>query len=83
MVRSVAMRSEMMPCEIQQFSTYLNGCQVEKMPDRFDTNLGQSTMKPDHRVLENVIGLLPPPKLGKAVKHLLGEPEQSVASVKQ
>jgi hypothetical protein len=53
------------------------------MPDRFDTNLGQSTMKSDHRVLENVIGLLPPPKLGKAVKHLLGEPEQSVASVKQ
>jgi len=74
-------RAEVMFGEVEQFPPHLHRRQIEKVPNRFDLNLGQRPVEANERVLEHVIGLLPAAKVRVAVEHLAGEAKQPVAGM--
>ena len=73
--------SEVMSGQIKEFSADLEGGKVEEVSDRFDLDVCQSAMEPDHSVLKDIIGLLPSSKAWIGAKHLSGKPEQTFAGM--
>ena len=67
--------------EIEKLSADLDCGQIEEMPNRLDSHVRQGPVQPDHGVLVNVVRLFPSPQARVAMKHLAGEPQQSVAGM--
>ena len=76
-----AFRPEVVLGQIEQFTPDLDCRQVEEVSHRLHLDFCHCPVKPDHRILEHVVRLLPPAQVGVAVEHLPSEPEQSVAGV--
>jgi hypothetical protein len=73
--------SEVMTGQIKEFSADLEGGKVEEVSDRFDLDVCQSAMEPDHSVLKDIIGLFPSSKAWIGPKHLSGKTQEAIAGM--
>lgn len=76
-------RSQVMLDEIEQFTTDLECCEVEEVPDRLNFNILKCSMQADQRVLKHVIGCLPSPERWVVPKHLAGKFQKPFACMIQ
>jgi hypothetical protein len=81
MVGGVALGTEVVFLEVEQFPADHFAGKVKEMPDRLQLHVGQREMQPEQGVLKDVVGLLPAAERGIAVKHLPGELQEPAAGV--
>ena len=67
--------------QVEKLPPNLQRRQVVKVPERIRRHVGQGTVKPEHGVLQHVIGLLPALNQRIAPQHSPGEQPQSLAGM--
>lgn len=81
MVAAQSKRAEVPATEIDEFTPDLHGGKVEEMANIDGVCGVQGAVQPDHRVLEDVVGLLPATDAGMAAEHATSEDEEPVAGM--
>ena len=72
---------EVLPAEVDEFSSNLDCGQIEEVPNAFDLDVGQSPVQPDHRILKDIVRLFPSPEARTAMKHATGKEKESITGM--
>ena len=76
-----AMGAEVLTAEVDEFAADLDRCKIEKVPVSLHMCLPKRAMQPKHRILKDIVGLLPALEAGAAMKHSASEDEEAIAGM--